>query len=103
MFSLENRKSIGMVTTLRRAFYRCFGLGCTPSFVLALCVTAHSVLDVVVNDEVQFRFGEAVVPCQNGVDFVDDWLAGFGVNRINKKTAFAPLRSISCETLRELC
>ena len=33
----------------------------------------HAVLDVVVDDEVQFLVGEAVVLRQNAVDFVDDW------------------------------
>ena len=37
-------------------------------------VLTHPVLDVVVDDEVQFIIGEAVVFCQDAVDFVDDTL-----------------------------
>ena len=44
---------------------------------------AHAVFDVVVDDEVEFLTGEAIVLRQNSVDFIDQWLARFRINRID--------------------
>ena len=45
------------------------------SVILHLQGVAHSVLDVVVDDEVQLLFGEAVVRGEDFVDLVNDGLA----------------------------
>jgi hypothetical protein len=41
---------------------------------------AHAVLDVVVDDEVQLFLRESVLRRQRPVDFIEDGLAGFGVD-----------------------
>ena len=49
------------------------------SILLPIVRAAHAVLDIVVDDEVQFLVREAVVFRQHAVDFVDD---GFGYIRV---------------------
>ena len=46
----------------------------TRSFSPVIEFVAHTVFDVVVDDEVQFLFRETVMLCEECVDFVDDGL-----------------------------
>ena len=49
---------------------------------------SHSVLDVVVDDEIQFLVGEAVVFGEDAVDFVDYGFACCVVESLNSKSTF---------------
>jgi len=51
--------------------------------VLAAAVAAHPILDVVVDDEIEFLVPEAVVPREYLVDFVDGGL-GFRTEKSDK-------------------
>jgi hypothetical protein len=54
------------------------------SFCLALsCALSHAVLDVVIDDEVEFFIGETVVPSKDKVDLVNDGFAEFRKNKLD--------------------
>jgi hypothetical protein len=40
----------------------------------------HSILEIVIDDEIQFLIREAIALRQNSIDLVDDWFAGLGAN-----------------------
>lgn len=43
-------------------------------FLLAFGIATHAILDVIVDDEVQFLFRKPVMLCKQGVDLVNDGL-----------------------------
>ncbi len=64
---IQRRRNIGMLADFKRAHWYALSLS-------GVELVAHAVLDVVVDDEVQLLFREAVVLRQQFVDLVDDGL-----------------------------
>ena len=75
-------------SALRRA---ATGFGFAPSFRLLLALAAHPILDVIIDDEIQFLRRETVMRRKHSVYFVEDWFAGLWINALHCKNIMLKL------------
>ncbi len=84
-----------------------YGIVCRKNsrFIL-LCLSGkpHAVLDVVVDDEVEFLVGKSIVLGENAVDFINDFFDLAGANAIDLDCSTTPKISfVSYANLGFLC